>query len=75
VARFEALLAAALGDIARARGMTEVAKASGIALEALYPSTPEQTASACGLLRGISDRIPNTGKMGDSQGLISILWF
>jgi probable addiction module antidote protein len=31
-----ALLAAALGDIARARGMTEIAKASGIAREALY---------------------------------------
>jgi probable addiction module antidote protein len=30
------LLAAALGDIARARGMTEIAKASGIAREALY---------------------------------------
>jgi len=31
-----ALLAAALGDIARARGMTEIAKASGIGREALY---------------------------------------
>jgi probable addiction module antidote protein len=31
-----ALLAAALGDVARARGMTEVAKAAGIAREALY---------------------------------------
>lgn len=31
-----ALLAAALGDIARARGMTEVAKAAGITREALY---------------------------------------
>ncbi|MFZ2854141.1 MAG: addiction module antidote protein [Rhodocyclaceae bacterium] len=31
-----ALLAAALGDIARARGMTEIAKASGITREALY---------------------------------------
>ena len=31
-----ALLAAALGDIARARGMSEIAKASGIAREALY---------------------------------------
>ena len=31
-----ALLAAALGDMARARGMTEIAKASGIAREALY---------------------------------------
>jgi probable addiction module antidote protein len=31
-----ALLAAALGDIARARGMTKIAKASGLTREALY---------------------------------------
>ena len=31
-----ALLAEALGDIARARGMSEIAKASGITREALY---------------------------------------
>jgi probable addiction module antidote protein len=31
-----ALLAAALGDIARARGMTQVAREAGIAREALY---------------------------------------
>lgn len=31
-----ALLMAALGDIARSRGMTEIAKASGVAREALY---------------------------------------
>ncbi len=31
-----ALLATALGDIAKARGMTEVAKSSGITREALY---------------------------------------
>ncbi len=31
-----ALLAAALGDIARARGMSEMAKASGLTREALY---------------------------------------
>jgi probable addiction module antidote protein len=30
------MLASALGDIARARGMTEIAKASGITREALY---------------------------------------
>lgn len=30
------LLAAALGDVARARGMTEIARASGLAREALY---------------------------------------
>jgi probable addiction module antidote protein len=31
-----ALLAAALGDIARARGMAEIAKGAGVAREALY---------------------------------------
>lgn len=31
-----ALLAAALGDIARAKGMTEIAKTAGITREALY---------------------------------------
>jgi probable addiction module antidote protein len=31
-----ALLAAALGDIARARGMTDISRASGITREALY---------------------------------------
>ena len=31
-----ALLAAALGDIARARGMAEISKASGVTREALY---------------------------------------
>lgn len=30
------LLAAALGDVARARGMTEVARAAGLTREALY---------------------------------------
>jgi probable addiction module antidote protein len=33
-----ALLAAALGDVARARGMTEIAKTSGLSREALYRS-------------------------------------
>lgn len=31
-----ALLAAALGDLARARGMTEIARSAGITREALY---------------------------------------
>jgi probable addiction module antidote protein len=31
-----ALLAAALGDLARARGMTEIARAAGMTREALY---------------------------------------
>ncbi len=35
------LLAAALGDIARARGMTQVAKNSGITREALYKALRE----------------------------------
>ena len=33
-----ALLAAALGDVARARGMTELAKATGLSRESLYKS-------------------------------------
>jgi probable addiction module antidote protein len=32
----QSLLAAALGDFARARGMTEIAKSAGITREALY---------------------------------------
>jgi len=36
-----ALLAAALGDIARVRGMTEIAKASGLTREALYRALRE----------------------------------
>jgi len=35
-AKDAALLASALGDIARARGMTEIAKSAGITREALY---------------------------------------
>lgn len=35
-ARDAGLLAAALGDIARARGMTEIARSAGITREALY---------------------------------------
>ena len=38
------LLAGALGDIARARGMTEIAKAAGITREALYKALrPDST--------------------------------
>jgi probable addiction module antidote protein len=39
-----ALLAAALGDIARARGMTEIAKAAGISREALYKALRPESA-------------------------------
>ncbi len=38
-----ALLAAALGDIARARGMTDIAKASGLSREALYKALKPNT--------------------------------
>jgi probable addiction module antidote protein len=37
------LLAAALGDITRARGMTDIAKASGLAREALYKALKPDT--------------------------------
>jgi probable addiction module antidote protein len=36
-----ALLAAALGDVARARGMTQLARDTGLAREALYRSLSE----------------------------------
>lgn len=36
-----ALLAAALGDVARARGMTQLARETGLAREALYRSLSE----------------------------------
>ena len=39
-----ALLAAALGDIARARGMTEIAKTAGITREALYKALRPESA-------------------------------
>ena len=39
-----ALLAAALGDIARARGMTEIAKSAGITREALYKALRSDSA-------------------------------
>jgi len=52
-----ALLAAALGDIARARGMTEIARASGLTREALYRALRsdahpryETIAKVCGAL-------------------------
>ncbi len=39
-----ALLAAALGDIARARGMTDIAKSAGITREALYKALRAESA-------------------------------
>ncbi len=41
-----ALLASALGDIARARGMTKIAKAAGITREALYKALRPNSAPA-----------------------------
>lgn len=41
-AQDSALLAAALGDIARARGMAEIARASGLTREALYKALRPQ---------------------------------
>lgn len=38
-----ALLASAIGDVARARGMTEIAKKAGIAREALYKALRENS--------------------------------
>jgi probable addiction module antidote protein len=38
------LLASALGDIARARGMTEIAKSAGITREALYKALRPESA-------------------------------
>jgi probable addiction module antidote protein len=38
------LLAAALGDIARARGMTEIARSAGITREALYKALKPDSA-------------------------------
>ena len=38
------LLAAALGDIARARGMTEIARSAGITREALYKALRRDSA-------------------------------
>jgi len=38
------LLAAALGDIARARGMTEISKSAGITREALYKALRPESA-------------------------------
>lgn len=52
-----ALLASALGDIARARGMAHVAKAAGMSREALYKALKPETkpryetiAKVCGAL-------------------------
>ena len=66
-----ALLASALGDIARARGMTEIAKAAGITREALYKAlrpdsaprfdTIRRVCAALGV-RLVAEPLPTTGK-------------
>lgn len=48
----EKLIAAALGDIARARGMTQLARDSGLAREALYRAlSPEGNPSFATILK------------------------
>jgi len=54
-----ALLAAALGDIARARGMAEIAKAAGIGRESLYKA----------LRPGASPRFDTISRVCDALGL------
>jgi probable addiction module antidote protein len=62
------LLAAALGDVARARGMSEIAQASGITREALYKAlrpgasprldTVARVCKALGLKVTVTPRVP-----------------
>jgi len=47
------LLAAALGDIARARGMTEIAKSAGITREALYKALRPRSAARFDTVRRV----------------------
>jgi probable addiction module antidote protein len=82
-----ALLAAALGDIARARGMSEIAKASGITREALYKAlrpdaeprfdTVNRVCIALGVKLVAKANVPTTkSKVGDVRelkGLVSTL--
>jgi len=68
------LLAAALGDIARARGMTEIAEAAGITREALYKAlrpdsaprfdTVSRVCAALGV-RLVAQPIPRSPKASD----------
>jgi probable addiction module antidote protein len=72
-----ALLAAALGDIVRARGMLQVAKDSGIGREALYKalrpgSEPrfETISRVCAALGVVShDVVPRKAKAGDGWSM------
>ena len=67
-----ALLASALGDIARARGMAEIAKATGITREALYKAlrpgsaprfdTINRVCAALGV-RLVAQAVPSAGKV------------
>ena len=47
------LLAAALGDIARARGMTEIARSAGITREALYKALRPESAPRVDTVRRV----------------------
>jgi probable addiction module antidote protein len=46
-------LAAALGDIARARGMTEIARSAGITREALYKALRPESAPRFDMVRRV----------------------
>ena len=79
-----ALLASALGDIARARGMTEIAKAAGITREALIgPCVPtarrgskrsaaSARRSACGwwLSRSLQEKLRREGRTSPGSSLL-----
>lgn len=52
-----ALIAAALGDIARARGMTQIARDTGLAREALYRSLSGQGNPEFGTILKVIDAL------------------
>lgn len=51
------LIAAALGDIARAKGMSEVARAAGVSREALYKSLSKEGDPKLTTLLGVAKAI------------------
>lgn len=71
------LLAAALGDIARARGMTDIAKTAGITREALYKAlrpgseprfdTVNRVCAALGVRLVVQAVHPSTGQTDGHQ--------
>ena len=56
------LLSAALGDIARARGMTDIAKAAGFTREALYKALRPRSAPGLGMVNRLC--APLGGRLG-----------